>query len=243
LRVATRKVTLGAHYARTNPEARSGEFICLEVNDTGTGITPEVLPHIFEPFFTTKEAGKGTGLGLATVHGVVKRHQGWIEVGSRLKGGTTFKIYLPVIKCQSAPARAQAVPSRPADGKETILLVEDELSVRAISRRVLEKHGYKVLEASSAPEAMALWKANSERISLLLTDVVMPNGLTGFGLAEQLCIDRPGLKTIFMSGYSPGSIGPASEFLRARKGYFLQKPCGAQKLVNTVRQCLDSAGS
>lgn len=243
LRLATRRASLGAGHVRSNPEARQGEFVRLEVSDTGTGIAPEVLPHIFEPFFTTKEAGKGTGLGLATVYGVIKQHQGWIEVRSGPKSGTIFNVYLPVLRCQTAPVRAPATPPRPCGGKETILLVEDELSVRAISRRVLEKHGYTVLEASSAPEALALWKAHAERISLLLTDVVMPNGLTGFGLAEQLCIERPGLKTIFMSGYSPESISPASEFLRARKGFFLQKPCAAQKLVNTVRQCLDGAGS
>ena len=154
LRVATEHLTLDAAYARANPEARAGEFVCLPVSDTGTGIAPEVLPRIFEPFFTTKEVGKGTGLGLATVYGIVQQHQGWIEVSSQVGKGSTFKVFLPAIPTPARPAAASEAGADIRGGKETILLVEDEHAVRMATRRVLESKGYAIREATSAREAL-----------------------------------------------------------------------------------------
>jgi CheY-like chemotaxis protein len=197
------------------------------------------LSRIFEPFFTTKELGKGTGLGLATVYGIVKQHQGWIEVSSKLGAGATFKIFLPVIH---APARAAALPQALASlrgGTEAILLVEDEYSVRVITRRVLESHGYRIYEATTAREALDLWRSHAECIALLLSDIVMPEGVTGRDLAEQLRTQRPALKVIFMSGYSADVIGKDTDFFRRTNSLFLQKPVSSRALLEAVRHCLD----
>jgi CheY-like chemotaxis protein len=239
LLIAAEGVSFDAAYARMNPEARAGEFVCLSVGDTGTGIAPEHLQRIFEPFFTTKEPGKGTGLGLATVYGIVKQHQGWVEVSSRVGEGTTFKIFLPAIP---PPAKAAAAPAQAElrGGSETVLLVEDDLSVRMTTRRMLETFKYKVYEAACAREALEVWRHHAGEIALLLTDIVMPEGLTGRDLAEQLRAKSPGLKVIFMSGYSAEVLGTDTEFFRRTASYFLHKPCPTATLIRTVRQCLDA---
>ena len=239
LLITTESVSLDEEQARRLPDARPGEFACLTVSDTGTGIAPEHLPRIFEPFFTTKDPGKGTGLGLATVHGIVKQHQGWIEVSSKPGQGTTFRILLPAIAAPAQPAEAPPAEPEPPRGTETVLLVEDEYAVRLITRRVLEGHGYKVWEARTAPEALELWSVHSPEIALLLSDVVMPEGVTGRELAEQLQAAKPALKVILMSGYSAGEIGQDTEFIRRRGSYFLRKPCPSRLLLETVRRCLD----
>jgi CheY-like chemotaxis protein len=239
LLITTEPVTFDEARAAAHPEAHAGQFVCLTVKDAGTGIAPEHLPRIFEPFFTTKELGKGTGLGLATVYGIVKQHQGWIEVASQLGAGSTFKIFLPAIP---TPASTAATPQAEADlrgGTETILLVEDDYGVRAITRRVLESHGYKIYEATTAREALELWRSRAEEIALLLSDIVMPEGVTGRDLAEQLRASRPTLKVIFMSGYSADVIGKDTDFFRRTKSYFLQKPVSSRALLETVRRCLD----
>jgi CheY-like chemotaxis protein len=240
LLIATERVSSDAAYARTNPEARAGEFVCVSVGDTGTGIAPEHLQRIFEPFFTTKEPSRGTGLGLATVYGIVKQHQGWVEVSSRVGEGTTFRIFLPAIP---PPAEVTAAPMAEAElrgGSETILLVEDDFSVRMITRRVLETFKYKVHEATCAREAAEVWDRHAGEIALLLTDIVMPEGVTGRDLAEQLRAKSPGLKVIFMSGYSAEVLATHTEFFRRTGSYFLHKPCAAATLIRTVRQCLDA---
>jgi PAS domain S-box-containing protein len=239
LLITTEGVSFDAASAQKIPGARAGEFVCLSVSDTGTGIAPEHLERIFEPFFTTKEAGKGSGLGLATVHGIVKQHQGWVEVSSRVGEGTTFKIFLPAVP---PPAEVAAVPTVEAalrGGSETILLVEDDYSVRMITRRVLETFKYKVYEATCAREAIGVWSQHAGEIALLLTDIVMPEGVTGRDLAEQLRTERPGLKVIFMSGYSAELVGKDTEFFRKTRSYFLHKPCMTATLIQTVRKCLD----
>jgi CheY-like chemotaxis protein len=239
LRLATERVCFSSAAAPANPEARAGEFVCLSVSDTGTGIAPEHLRRIFEPFFTTKEPGKGTGLGLATVYGIVKQHQGWVEVASRLGEGTTFKIFLPAIP---PPAPAAVAPQAQAEfrgGTETILLVEDDSAVRLITRHVLETYNYKVHEATCAREALTVWGRLSAEIALLLTDIVLPEGLSGRDLAEQLRAQRPGLKVIFMSGYSGEVVGKDTAFFHRLKSRFLHKPFSTSVLVQTVRQCLD----
>ena len=239
LLITTELVTFGEALPPAHPEASAGQFVCLTVKDAGAGILPGHLPRIFEPFFTTKEPGKGTGLGLATVYGIVKQHQGWIDVSSQPGAGATFKIFLPAIP---PPVRLAATGQPKADlpgGTETILLVEDDYSVRMITRRALESHGYRIYEAASAPEALKLWRGHAEEIALLLSDIVMPEGVTGRELAGQLRAQQPALKVIFMSGYSADVIGKDTDFFRRTRSYFLQKPVSSSVLLETVRRCLD----
>jgi PAS domain S-box-containing protein len=229
--------TVSAAEAESKPETRAGSFVLLQVEDTGCGIPPENIPHIYEPFFTTKEVGRGTGLGLATVFGIVKQHRGWIEVESQVGIGTTFKIYLPVAaRPNLAPAPKQAIPSA-GGGKETILLVEDEEAVRSLAILVLNRHGYRVLEAASPDEALKVWERHSTRIDLLLSDMVMPGDMTGRNLADRLRALKPGLKVILASGYSSGAAGHAAA--RDSATPFLQKPYAPRVLAQTVRKVLD----
>jgi len=209
----------------------------LSITDTGIGISPENLGRIFEPFFTTKEIGKGTGLGLATAYGIVKQHQGWIEVESQVGKSTTFRIYLPYAGAGQGSAEKPTTQITVRGGNETILLVEDEPPVCELVARVLGKHGYKVLSAGDAVEAMEVWRKNKEQIALLLTDLVMPNHMNGRELAEKLWAERPNLKVIFTSGYSADIVG--KDFKLEPELNFLQKPYQPQTLVLTVRRCLD----
>ncbi|MGB7769769.1 MAG: PAS domain S-box protein [Verrucomicrobiia bacterium] len=225
------------NYRRRRPEARAGRFVCLSVTDTGTGISPENLNRVFEPFFTTKEIGKGTGLGLATAYGIVKQHQGWIEVESQAGKGATFRIYLPYTGTGQAAAEKPTTQITVRGGSETILLVEDEPPVCELVARVLGKYGYRVLPANNAGEAMEIWRNNKNQIALLLTDLVMPNHMNGRELAEKLWAERPDLKVIFTSGYSADIVG--KDFKLEPELNFLQKPYQPQTLARTVRRCLD----
>jgi two-component system, cell cycle sensor histidine kinase and response regulator CckA len=237
--IATEKISIEEAYVRAHPEARAGEFVCLSVHDTGSGITSEHLPRIFEPFFSTKEPGKGTGLGLATVHGIVKQHQGWVEVSSRVGAGATFRVFLSVIPAPLTGATPQQTEPYSRGGAEGILLVEDDYGVRMITRRVLEGHGYKVYEATSAREALDRWRSRAPEIALLLSDIVMPEGVTGRELAEQLRAISPTLKVILMSGYSADAVGGNTDFFQRSKTAFLQKPCSSRTVLEAVRRCLD----
>jgi two-component system, cell cycle sensor histidine kinase and response regulator CckA len=222
-----------------HPEARTGRFVCLTATDTGCGIAHENLRRIFEPFFTTKEVGKGTGLGLATVYGIVKQHQGWIEVESEPGMGTRFKVFLPASADSGPPAEEK--PNEPAvrGGTETILVVEDEAPVRDLVCSLLAGYGYTVLRAESGVKALDIWRQSGEQIDLVLTDLVMPERLNGRELAEIFWAERPGLKVIFTSGYSADVVG--REFVLRRGLNYLQKPYHPQKLAMTVRECLDAA--
>ena len=162
LLITTEAATFDAARPAAHPEARAGRFVCLTVKDAGTGIAPEHLPRIFEPFFTTKELGKGTGLGLATAYGIVKQHQGWIEVSSQSGAGAMFKIFLPAIPTLAPTAAAPLAEADLPGGTETILLVEDDYAVRMITRRVLESRGYKICEATTAGEALDLWRSRAQ---------------------------------------------------------------------------------
>ncbi|MDB6015708.1 MAG: histidine kinase [Pedosphaera sp.] len=242
--ISTEKVGISEPYVRLHQEAQTGEFVCLSVSDTGCGIAPEYLPRIFEPFFTTKEVGKGTGLGLATIYGIVKQHHGWIDLSSKVGVGTTFKVFLPAIPSPAATATPPEVePASLGGGTERILLVEDEAAVRLMTRRILRKFGYQVIEAASGREALEIWRSQGTGIDLLLTDVVMPDGINGRDLAEQLRRQTPGLKVVFMSGYSLNVISKDTDFLNRDNNYFLQKPCHSQILIDTVRRCLNKATS
>lgn len=215
-----------------------GQYVCLMVSDTGTGMTEEVKQHLFEPFFTTKEVGKGTGLGLATVFGIVQQHRGWVKVESVLQTGTIFHVYLPALPSQ-APAKegekTHSTIGRP--GAETILLVEDEAPVRAVTRRLLERHGYRVLDASCGRDALRVWDCFAGNIDLLLTDLVMPEGMDGIELARELRLKRPSLKIIYTSGYTPETDSPHGVDASIP---FLQKPTSMHILLETVRRCLDA---
>ena len=224
--------------AKQCPGARPGSFACLSVRDTGSGIPAEILPRIFEPFFTTKEVGKGTGLGLATVYGIVQQHHGWINVQSQLGQGTTFSIYLPrLLQAREGASVSVAAPPLPR-GHETLLLVEDDPGLRAAIRRLLSHLGYRVLEAPDGVSAGTVWNEQRGAIQLLLTDMVMPGGITGKELGQRLRQEVPRLKVICMSGYSTETIGKNGRF--ADGLYFLEKPFQARQLAQMVRDCLDS---
>lgn len=229
---------IDANHAAQRAEARTGSFVCLSVIDHGCGIAPENLRRVFEPFFTTKEVGKGTGLGLATVYGIVKQHQGWVEVTSDLGKGTTFRVYLPASAESADSAEDRPMARAVLGGRETLLVVEDEVAVRELVRGSLASLGYKILQAESGLKALKLWRRNRGKIDLLLTDLIMPGRLNGLELAETLWAERPELKVIFTSGYGAEVVGKG---LVLRRGVqYLQKPYGPQKLALTVRDCLDA---
>jgi len=224
--------------ARRHPGGRPGSFIRLSVRDTGSGIAEDHLPHIFEPFFTTKEVGKGTGLGLATVQGIVEQHHGWIEVQSHPGAGTTFWIHLPSLHEGAALPDDLRDTSGVCGGAGLILVVEDEPAVRTLATRILETQGYRVQAASSGAEALELWRQQAGAFDVLLTDMIMPGGISGGQLAERLRTDKPGLRVIYMSGYSGDT---ASRGLVLHEGVnFLQKPFDPTHLTRAVRNCLDS---
>ena len=239
LAIGTAAPVLDGRPLDQNGAARSGTFVCLSVTDAGCGMDEVTLARIFEPFFTTKEVGKGTGLGLATVYGIVNQHHGWIEVASQVGKGTAFKIYLP---CQSKailPAAPAPPPAKIHGGNETILVVEDEAALLALVQSVLQRFGYDVLTAANGKEALDVWSEQGERITLLLTDMMMPEGISGWDLAERLKAKRPGLKVIYTSGYSVDLFG---ENLELREGInFLAKPYLPKALAKTVRLCLDGS--
>ncbi|HTV42105.1 MAG TPA: ATP-binding protein, partial [Candidatus Sulfotelmatobacter sp.] len=224
-------------YVARQPDARKGTFVCISVTDTGTGIAPENLPRIFEPFFTTKAIGKGTGLGLATVYGIVKQHQGWIELESYVGRGTTFRIFIPWISSDRVGNEKPTTAITVRGGQESILLVEDEKPVRELVARVLERYGYKIFQADTGADALQVWAQHKDRIKLVLTDLVMPNNMNGRELAEKLWAQSPGLKVIFTSGYSADIVG--KDFKLDPELNFLQKPYQPQALALTIRRCLD----
>ncbi len=233
-------VDVDGRHVRHHPEARPGRFVCLSAVDTGCGITPENLPHIFEPFFTTKGVGQGTGLGLATVYGVVKQHQGWIEVESEVDQGATFRVYLPYVGKAAATNNRDKTPEPAAQGgTETIMVVEDEKPVRELVCNLLQERGYRVLPADSGAEALDVWRDHESEVDLLLTDLVMPGRMNGRELAEHLCQDRPMLKVLFTSGYSADVVG--REFIAQHGRNYLQKPYPPERLASAIRTCLDGS--
>jgi len=233
------RVVVDATMVQENPEARAGQFICLTVADNGCGISSEIRSHLFEPFFTTKAVGKGTGLGLATVYGIVKQHQGWVDVESHVGTGSAFRIYLPLSDKDCAEGSSQpSRRTRTRAGSETILVAEDEPSLREMVSDTLTLCGYRVLLARSGPAALETWRSEQGRIDLLLTDMVMPGGMMGTDLADELKGRNPNLKVIFSTGYSPGVTAVQASFTEGAN--FLPKPYSPQKLAEIVRRCLDS---
>jgi PAS domain S-box-containing protein len=236
--ISTASTRIDSQHAQSHAEARAGHFVCLTVADNGSGMSSDTISHLFEPFFTTKEVGKGTGLGLATVYGIVKLHQGWIEVQSTPDKGSTFRVFLPVLASATSPAGGSTTFPDASAGGETVLVVEDEPGLRHLVRNILNRHGYKVLTASSGVEALKVWEEHRRNIQLLLTDMIMPDGLSGRDLAERLIAQDRHLKVIYTSGYSMDVVGKGSAL---KEGYnFLQKPYQPPVLAKAIRDCLDS---
>lgn len=242
LTINTRLVEVGEAYLQAHPESRPGSFVCLEMGDTGSGMDQDTMVRIFEPFFTTKEVGKGTGLGLATVYGIIKQHDGWIDVVSEPGKGATFAVFFPATsKSVEAAGPASTPDTEVRGGSETILIVEDEPVLRDMAHVILEDCGYRIYEASSGREALEVWDRHQASIDLVLTDVVMPEGISGMDLAERLLQTKPKLKVVFASGYSMDNLDTA--FVRNGHAGFLQKPYTHVTLAQAVRKALDASGS
>jgi two-component system cell cycle sensor histidine kinase/response regulator CckA len=237
LTLETAAVKIDADYARDQWLANSGRFAMLAVTDTGVGMDEATLARIFEPFFTTKEVGKGTGLGLATVFGIIKQSNGFIRVNSEIGRGTTFKIYLPLVDRPTELYDGQPELVQLPVGTETILLAEDAAAVRAAARQILERYGYTVLEAPSGRDALNIALKRQAPIHLLFTDVVMPE-MSGRELAEQFCELRPSAKVLYMSGYTDDAV-VLHGILSAGIAY-LQKPFSPATLARKVREVLDA---
>jgi two-component system cell cycle sensor histidine kinase/response regulator CckA len=240
LTIETEDVTLDHDYCTTHVGVRPGRYARLSVSDNGIGMSQEVQSRIFEPFFTTKEAGKGSGLGLATVYGIVKQSGGNIWVYSEEGLGATFKMYLPIDATESVAA----TPTEPARGQwskgtETVLLVEDAPMIRRLARQIMTRAGYTVVEAGDANQAMELVK-KYPRLDVLLTDLIMP-GPSGVELAEQLKVARPGIRVLFMSGYTDNAI--VRNGMLGESAAFLQKPFTPEELLRKLRNVIDAQAS
>jgi PAS domain S-box-containing protein len=238
LTIETMAVSIDAAARRdlVHPAARPGDFARLRISDTGCGMAAEVRRHLFEPFFTTKPVGKGTGLGLATVHGIVEQHQGWVEVTSVEGRGSTFLVYLPLARPRAAAEPAAARP-KVRGGGETILLVEDEPALRFVGGAMLRQVGYRVIEAGDGPEALRIWAEHGGSVQLVITDMVMPGGLTGLQLGLKLREARPNLPFIIISGYNDEIL--KRDQLAARGIGFLSKPFEFEPFAATVRAALE----
>jgi two-component system, cell cycle sensor histidine kinase and response regulator CckA len=236
LTIETANVELDEVYARQHGPVKAGSYVMIAVSDTGVGMNSDTLAHMFEPFFTTKERGKGTGLGLATVYGIVKQSGGYIWVYSEVGKGTTFKTYLPLVEEGEDAATVPAVePAAALAGSETVLLVEDEESVRSLSRSILKRYGYTVLEAGSGKDGLDVARNYPLPIHLLLTDVVMPE-MGGTDLASRLETLRPGVRVLYMSGYTDDAVFRHGLLEKGR--VFLQKPFTPENLARKVREAL-----
>lgn len=237
LTVTLESVKVDEARAVLHPGAAPGLFVRLAVQDTGAGIPEEHLGRVFEPFFTTKESGKGTGLGLATVFGIVEQHGGWLEVESAVGRGSSFHAYLPALQPSASAVVRTDEPPPPRGGAECILLVEDDEALLMVAQATLEHHGYRVLAVPTATEALEVWHKEKNSIDLLLTDLVMPGGMSGQELADRVAAEKAGLRIIHTSGYNDQVV---SQRLRESSGgTFLRKPYSSRQLAETVRNCLD----
>ncbi len=235
------KLTIRTRLEKSRPaestQTPAQPHVCLSVTDTGSGIAPEILPRIFEPFFTTKEVGKGTGLGLATVYGIVQQHHGEITVQSEPGKGTTFNVCFPAVGAPDAgPKSAPVRPVLPW-GDETILLVEDELSLRTFVCDLLQRCGYTVREAESGPAALKIWSEQRDHIQLVLTDIIMPENLNGIDLGRRLLAEKPALKVIYMSGYTGNLEGRHTTLVEGVN--FIRKPFKPEVIAEIIRKNLD----
>jgi len=237
LTIETANADLDEAYAREHATVHPGAYVMLAVSDTGMGMDEETRSHIFEPFFTTKEAGKGTGLGLATVYGIVKQSGGNIWVYSEPGRGATFKVYLPRVDERPSPPRGAAPPPASFRGSETVLLVEDDAAVRGLVRRMLEHYGYTVLVATGGEAALALAGAQVATPQLLVTDVVM-QGISGRDLAQRIVAQCPRIRVLYLSGYADEAV--VHHGLLDPGTAFLQKPFTPEAIARKVREVLDT---
>jgi signal transduction histidine kinase/ActR/RegA family two-component response regulator len=235
LRVSTANVTLDRRFVLTHPGSIAGDYVALAVEDTGNGIPQEILAHVFEPFFTTKGPGKGTGLGLPTVYGIVKQSGGYVAIDTKPGVGTTITTYLPVVN-EPLSEPVPRVELRTVNGNETVLLVEDDESARELMRKALSPHGYTVLEARDVWDALTLARSRPTRIDLLLTDIVMPD-MNGPQLAQHIVTVHPKIRVLYVSGFPQAAI-LGSSTVSARVS-FLPKPFGPGALLASVREALD----
>jgi PAS domain S-box-containing protein len=234
--IKTENVHLAEDYVRENAWAKTGSYIILSISDTGCGIDESLRQHIFEPFFTTKEVGKGTGLGLATVYGIIKQHDGFIQLESEPGIGTTFKIYMPMVENQ-ADSVTKRIPKISPGGSETILIAEDEKLIRDLAIKVLEGTGYKVYSASDGEEAIKVFERNANKIDLALLDIVMPK-MSGLEAHKQMMSIKPNLKILFSSGYSARNFN--SDSVLKEGVNLIQKPFDMDTLLEKIRTVLDS---
>ncbi len=233
-------VNIAPGQAQAHPGMAAGPFVRLEVRDTGQGMDESVLAHLFEPFFTTKEIGRGTGLGLATVYGIVRQHDGFIIVDSTPGHGSTFHVHFPA--ASHVPLAPQPTPDTthtpaPRGGNQTLLVVEDDPQLRTMVDRVLTRQGYRVLLAESGVRALKIWEAHRDQIDLLFTDLVMPDGMTGRELADRLFLEKPELPILYSSGYSVDLAAPQHRFEEGIN--FIAKPYSPNALVELVRNRLN----
>ncbi|MEZ0276505.1 MAG: PAS domain-containing protein [Roseimicrobium sp.] len=235
--VSLQPAQISQERAALHPGAIVGRHVCLSVRDTGTGIAPEHLSRIFEPFFTTKESGQGTGLGLATVFGIVEQHGGWIEAASEVGRGTIFRVYLPALAADASVDGPQDEPDAVRGGTECILIVEDDEALLTVAQLTLEHHGYRVLTANTAVHALEIWKRERANVDALVTDLILPGGLSGQELADLLIRDKPSLKIIHTSGYNDDVV--TRRLREATGSAFLRKPYSARQLAEMVRMRLD----
>jgi two-component system, cell cycle sensor histidine kinase and response regulator CckA len=230
-------VELKSSEAQRVPDARAGRFVCLSVQDRGCGIETTLINRLFEPFFTTKPNGKGTGLGLSTVYGIARQHDGWVEVASKHGEGSTFSVFLPLSeKPVEASVETSFVKALQRDAVEprTILVAEDEHALRELMACTLARHGYNILQAADGAEALTVWRSSKTPIDLLLTDMVMPNGISGAELASTLLKESETLRVVYVSGYSAEVLNNGETLIEGRN--FLSKPFSFQKLLRTVEQ-------
>jgi PAS domain S-box-containing protein len=236
LKIDAYAMTLKATEPLGDTESRSGYFVCLSISDTGCGMDATTLKHIFEPFFTTKEIGKGTGLGLATVYGIVKQHHGWINVRSTVGKGSSFRIFLPATAAPPEPVQHTQEPMIKG-GSEGVLVVEDDVGFRSMVAMSLKMLGYRVFEATDSHAALALWSSHSKEIGVLFADMVLPEGMTGHELCQRLHKENPALHMIITTGYSVERVNLTQ--LASEGIAFLPKPFTAESLASVVRSCID----
>ncbi|HTY25328.1 MAG TPA: ATP-binding protein, partial [Desulfomonilaceae bacterium] len=238
LTIATANICLNEEYCRSYPEMHPGNYVLLTVSDTGCGMDKETLEHIFEPFFTTKGVGKGTGLGLAMVYGIVRQHGGHVTCHSKPNEGATFKIYLPAIEEDRTERKAEGEQTLPRGGTETILLVDDEDFVRDLGAKFLTRAGYTVLKAASGPEAVELYLREGNRISLIILDIIMPE-MGGDKCLEEILAINPDAKIVISSGAAVE--GKTKETLESGARGFVSKPFQLRDMLKTVREVLDES--
>ncbi|MEO7318679.1 MAG: ATP-binding protein [Chthoniobacteraceae bacterium] len=233
--LATSAVSIASAECETESDRRAGGFVCLRVSDTGSGMDEPTRARLFEPFFTTKETSQGSGMGLATVHGIVHQHEGWVEVATQPGEGSSFRVFLP--SCAEKTTSPAEAPQTPARGGQTILVAEDDPALRSLVKDVLLHHDYRVLEAENAEAAFDLWRDQRDCIDLLLTDMVMPGPTSGFDLAQRLQGEAPNLKVIYTSGYSADLFASDVKLEEGRN--YLPKPYLANKLIDVLRNALE----